>query len=109
MIVIVLKNAPPQVQGYLQLFFSEISAGVFCGKASKTLRESIASMLQEVTMKEPSCHAILAWRAAGITGCDFALFGATTPSSEIVVDGLKFMSLKPKKKYGDIGQGENDR
>lgn len=89
MIVLVLSACPPGLRGYLSRWLLEISAGVFVGRVSRRLRESLWERTIEMTR---TGRAILVYQARNEQGLAFLTHGHHW--EPIDMDGISLM-LRP--------------
>ena len=91
MLLIVTENAPPRLRGRLGIWFVEVHAGVYVGKASKRLREYICKQLEDGISDG---NAVIAWSSNTESGYDFWTVG-TNRRIPVDFDGLRLVSFIP--------------
>ena len=91
MMVIVVNNAPPRVQGRLAAWLLEIRAGVFVGDYSARTRDRI---WEQVTEYIEEGDAVMVWTAPTDQGFDFRTVGKNR-RMPVDFDGLKLVSFSP--------------
>lgn len=98
MLVIVLENAPPRLQGYLTRLFLEVRAGVFVGDYSQRVRERIWTVIKEQIGEG---NAVLVWSNPNDLGLDFDTCGVNR-RVPVELDGLKLCSFLPPADKSEI-------
>jgi len=98
MLVIVTENVPPRLRGRLAIWLLEVRAGVYVGKVSRRVRESI---WEHVEAGYEDGSVVMAWAASNESGYDLRTLG---PNRRIPVefDGLKLVSFLPEDTAHDI-------
>jgi len=89
MLVIVVENVPPRLRGRLAIWLLEIRAGVYVGKASKRLRETI---WEQITLGCEDGSAVMVWSTNSESGYDFVTYGKNR-RIPVEFDGLKLVSF----------------
>ncbi len=92
MLVIVVENVPPRLRGRLAIWLLEIRAGVYVGKYSAKVRDSIWN---QVEAGIGDGNAVMAWQANTDAGFDFLTIGANR-RIPIELDGAKLVSFLPQ-------------
>jgi CRISPR-associated protein Cas2 len=91
MLVIVVENAPPRLRGRLALWLLEVRAGVYVGKFSRKVRESI---WKTVNQGIESGNAVMAWTTNTESGFEFETLGENRRVPK-EMDGLRLVSFLP--------------
>ena len=91
MLVIVVENAPPRMRGRLSLWFLEVRAGVYVGRASPRLRDRV---WEEVVGDIGDGNAVMVEPATNEAGFSFRAAGR---NRRIPVDdhGLPLVAFQP--------------
>ena len=97
MLVIVVENAPPRLRGRLALWLVEMRAGVYVGKVSRRIRETIWSNIEKGI---GDGNAVMAWTTNTESGYDFLTLG---PNRRIPkeMDGLRLVSFMPESEKSE--------
>lgn len=91
MLVIVVEGAPPRMRGRLSLWFLEVRAGVYVGRASPRLRDRV---WEEIAADIGAGNAVMVEPAGNEAGFTFRTVGQ---SRRLPVDdhGLPLVSFRP--------------
>lgn len=91
MVVIVVENVPPRLRGRLAVWLLEIRAGVYVGRVSRRVRDTI---WYHVKCGTGEGNAVMVWKTNTESGFDFDTWGKNR-RMPIELDGLKLVSFYP--------------
>ncbi|MFQ3638479.1 MAG: type I-E CRISPR-associated endoribonuclease Cas2e [Chloracidobacterium sp.] len=97
MLVIVVENAPPRLQGRLAIWLLEVRAGVYVGDYSVRVREYLWEQVEKAI---EGGNAVMVWKAPNESGYDLRTLG---PNRRIPVDydGIKLVQFLPPPNSDD--------
>lgn len=97
MLVIVVENVPARLRGRLALWLLEVRAGVYVGKVSRRVRETIWNTVRHA-LKDG--NAVMVWTTNTESGFDFLTLGENRRIPK-EMDGLKLVSFLPDQEVGE--------
>lgn len=97
MLVTVVENVPPRLQGRLAIWLLEVRAGIYVGKVSRRVREMIWEQIEKGIA---GGNAVMAWSTNTESGFDFMTLGANR-RIPVEMDGLKLVSFLPENDSQD--------
>lgn len=91
MLVIVVENVPPRLRGRLAIWLLEVRAGVYVGKVSRRVRETLWETVEKGVEQG---NAVMVWTTNTESGFDFLTLG-TNRRIPKEMDGVKLVSFLP--------------